>query len=158
MSTITFTLASIAYVLFSLFIYGLASFTSAAWIVYLFILVPFYLICVLWVAIKLAAKSKQMIRYRAWLLLPIITSQFFVILSSPASCYGWHQGVDCYCFVQKYFESKPDSADLSSFVPANSLHWQFENVFPFAVLMYMISIIAFLNNVRAKDATSIIEN
>ena len=135
---------------------GLASFTSAAWIVYLFVLVPFYLICVFWVAIKLAAKSKQIIRYRGWLFLPIVTSQIFVILSSPASCYGWHQGVDCYCFIQKYFEG--NGTNPSSFVPANSLHWRFEDVFPFAVLMYMISIIAFLNNVRAKNTTSIIEN
>ena len=157
MNAITFTLSSIAYVLLSLFIYGLASFTSAAWIVYLFILAPFYLICVLWVPIKLAAKSKQIIRYRAGLFLPIIASQIFVILSSPASCYGWHQGVACYCFVQKYFEGRPYGDD-GFFVPANSLHWQFEDIFPFAVLMYMISIVAFLINVRLKDATSRIEN
>ena len=111
-----------------------------------------------WALVTLPAKSKQIIRYRAWLFLPIITSQIFIILSSPASCYGWHPGVDCYCFIQKYFEDKPDGVDLSSFVPVNSLHWQFENVFPFAVLMYMISIIAFLNNVRAKGVTSRIEN
>lgn len=77
------------YLISSLVIYFGTAFTIPTWLVYLFALLPFCLVC-LFTLIYLSFKrgKTHWIRYRKLLILPIAISQILTIISSPASCIG----------------------------------------------------------------------
>jgi hypothetical protein len=141
----------IVYAGLSLIIHLWSAFTSMAWIIYIFTLAPFYGFCSLWLVSIIVDRSKpqpKLIRYRVWLLLPIVMLQALVILCSPASCYGWHQGASCYSFLQMH-------ADKLFMVGAISdrPHWQIESMFVPALFIYMLSIIYFWLKCRREHAS-----
>lgn len=142
----TFTAIFTIYMLGSFVIYALGAFTIAAWIFYLPILIPTYLLGLAHL-LSLSFKYRhQSIGYRKFLLYPIAIFQLLTILSSPASCYGFKQGRACYSFLQSLFASPssfPIETDLS--------HWSFlEFLFPVALFLYVISLMLFLGLIRVK--------
>ena len=132
------------YALSSLFIFATVAFTEAAALAYLFILLPFYLACILY-CLKLSLEHHyQTIRFeRSWVLWSLI-GQGLVVLSSPADCYGWHQGRACYSFLQVHL----GSIDVQGETP----HWSLvELMFPIAGLLYILFVIAALKSIRFED-------
>lgn len=135
------------YVIVSLGIYFLTSFTIPAWLLYLFILVPFYIICLLYL-INLSLKYRQkMLRYRRLPLYLSFLFQFLIILTSPTNCYGWKQGQACYSFIQTHFSG----SNLTSF-QSTSPHWSVvENMFPVVSFLYIISVAVFLKKIWIQN-------
>jgi len=85
-----------------------------------------------------------MLRYRQLPLFLSFIFQLLIILTSPASCYGWKQGSPCYSFIQSHL------IDVSD----NPPHWMIEYVFPIAVFMYIITIWFFLGKIRVERQQS----
>jgi hypothetical protein len=133
-----FAIGLTLYSLISLAIFLSAAFTGAAWIVYGLVLMPFYLCCVVY-AISLYLKYPHgKIGFANSFWYTIVGSQLFVILTSPADCRGWHQGNTCYSFIQTYIDSSPVRS-----------HWTtVENLFPIALLSYLIAITFYLRNIK----------
>lgn len=136
----------VLYTLASLVVELGTSFTIAAWLVYLFILLPFYLLSIAYI-ISIALKPYQKrLRYRKIILFSVAIFQVFLIFTSPASCYGFKQGNACYSFIQ----ARLTNVDLTSF-QNNPPHWSLvESMFPYAVLLYMFSLIVFLGTIRIE--------
>ena len=131
----------IVYAGLSLIIHLWAAFTSMAWIIYLFTLVPFYGVCSLWLVSIILGRSqtqRKIIKYQVWLLLPIGILQALVVLCSPASCYGWNQGASCYSFVQIHADKLFVAGGMS-----DRPHWQIESMFIPVLVAYLLSIIYF---------------
>jgi hypothetical protein len=128
------------YTLVSLVIYLTTSFTIPAWLVYLFILLPFYLVCILYLINFNLKYRREMLRYRKLPLYVSVVFQLLIILTSPANCYGWKQGSACYSFIQSHL------IDVSSHPP----HWRIAYVFPFTVFMYIISLSFFLGKIHVE--------
>jgi hypothetical protein len=142
-----FTLYFILYAIISLLVYLGTAFTGLAFLIYLLTLAPFYcLCCIVLICFNLhrSRSSRKLIRYRVLLLVPIIIFQCLVILTSPASCYGWSQGSACYSFIQAHSEHL--FGKISS-VP----HWQIESLFPWVLLIYITSILIFLVMIRIEN-------
>ncbi len=127
------------YVLISLSAYLITANTIAAWIIYLFILVPFYIICIFYL-ISLSLKYRQkMLIYQQLPLYLSITFQLLMILTSPASCYGFKQGQACYSFIQTHLAGN------------TTQHWSIiENMFPVTSFLYIISVMAFLKMIQIE--------
>ena len=70
--------------------------------------------------------------------------QLLIVLTNPASCYGWKQGQACYSFIQAHLTT--DS--LTTFQNPTP-HWSIvEFMFPIAVLLYIISVAIALKKIR----------
>ncbi len=140
----------IVYAGLSLIIHLWSAFTSMAWIIYIFTLAPFYGFCSLWLVSIILNRSKTqsiVIKYRVWLLLPIVMLQALVILCSPASCYGWHQGATCYSFIQMYADKLFVFGEM-----LDRPHWQIESMFIPVLFIYMLSIIYFWLKCQSENA------
>ncbi|NMF60272.1 hypothetical protein [Pseudanabaena yagii] len=84
--------------------------------------------------------------YRAFIPL-IFVLQAAKLLSSPASCYGWSQGNSCYSLLQLLLD--PANLKTLSNPPP---HWlTIESIFPIALILYMISVGAFLLTIRVQE-------
>jgi hypothetical protein len=131
------------YVLASLAIYFVAANTIPAALAYSFIIAPFYLACIIYL-IKFSLKHRQnKIRYQNLALWLSVISQFLIIFTSPASCYGWKQGEACYSFIQTHL-TKNSFNSLQNTVP----HWSIvESMFFVTLALHMIAIVAFLKTV-----------
>lgn len=141
-----FTTFFALYALASLAAYFTTSFTIPAWLIYLFILSPFYIVCILYL-ISFSLKHRQeMLRYRRLPLYLSVISQFLIILTSPASCYGWNQGKACYSFIQTHLTKN----SLTSFQNTPP-HWSMvELMLLIALLLHVISVVAFLKMIRIE--------
>ena len=114
------------------------AFTSAAWLIYFFSLLPFYLICILYCLNLYVNHRHQQLKLSRYFLYPILFQVIFIV-TSPADCHLWHQGRACYSLIQSYL-------DRTQLDPP---HWNFvEIVFPFSLLLYALSIVAFLKNTQ----------
>lgn len=141
-----FTIVFTIYTLTSLAVYFTTAFTIPAWLTYSFIFVPLYITCLLYL-INLGLKHRQkMLRYQR---LPLYLSVFFqllIILTSPASCYGWHQGKLCYSFLQLHLTE--DSLTNFQDTPP---HWMIvEFMFAIALFLHVISVVATLKKLRVE--------
>jgi len=135
-----FTLFFALYVLASLAVYLIASNTIAAWIIYLFILVPFYIVCILYLIALSLNNRQRMLRYRRLPLYLSIIFQSLMILTSPASCYGFKQGQACYSFMQTHLDGN------------TTQHWSIvENMFPVTSFLYIISVVVFLKMIHIEN-------
>jgi lysylphosphatidylglycerol synthetase-like protein (DUF2156 family) len=133
-----FTRFFILYILTSIIISFTVAFTSAAWIVYAFTILPFYLICVLYcLSSCMNRDTKFTFKSRSWF--AILICQLLFILTSSADCYLWSQGRACYSLVQTYL-------DRTKLDPP---HWTVvEAIFPIALLSYIILMINALRKTR----------
>lgn len=143
----TFTTICLGYLLASLAIYALSAFTIAAWLFYIPILLPFYLLCLAHV-ISLGVKHRhKSMRYPKIGLYPIALFQILTIFSSPASCYGFKQGNACYSFIQSMF-THGSLASLENTLP----HWSFvDSLFPVALFLYIIAVGVFLALIQVEN-------
>ncbi|HEY9625432.1 MAG TPA: hypothetical protein V6C78_34250 [Crinalium sp.] len=137
----SFAIAYITYVFFSFVIYLITANTIPAWIVYLFVLAPFYLLCAAHVISVAWTKRNCSVQLRKNLLWITFVFQGLMIASSPGSCYGVNQGQACYSFIQALFVDLFTNENLRQFGP-NVMHWSYvESAFPFMVGLYMLSMI-----------------
>jgi hypothetical protein len=135
------------YAIVSLIVYLTTSFSSLAWIIAFFSLLPFYGVCVIGMISAVTKKSNSRVRYYKAFIPLILILQIAKILSSPASCYGWNQGNSCYSLLQLLL----DSADLKT-LSNTPPHWlTIESMFPIALILYMISVGAFLLTIRVQE-------
>lgn len=134
------------YFLTSLAVYFTTAFTTPAWLTYSFILVPLYITCLLYL-IKLGLKHRQKtLQYQRLPLYLSVISQLLIILTSPASCYGWHQGKLCYSFLQLHLTE--DSLTNFQDTPP---HWTIvEFMFAIALLLHVISVVATFKKIRIE--------
>lgn len=133
-----FTAFFVLYAVTSVILHFGIAYTILAWLFYLFLLLPFYLLCLVYlvgISIEHWKHHKTTIRYRKLLLYPVVIFQVMTILFSPASCYGWKQGNACYSFIQALLVN----------VETNPPHWKIiDSMFPGALLVYVISLGIFL--------------
>lgn len=132
------------YIVASLFVYLITSFSSPAWLLAIFIFLPFYSLCVASIISTNLKNRHATVRYNKYLLGCILLFQSVKILASPASCYGWNQGRSCYSFIQEIL-SNENLNDFANKTP----HWDIvEASFPIAVVLYLITIVLFLATLR----------
>lgn len=135
------------YAIVSLIVYLTTSFSSLAWIVAIFVLLPFYGIVVIWLLATTIKKRNAKVRYYKAFIPLILILLAAKILSSPASCYGWNQGNSCYSLLQLLL----DPANLKT-ISNSPPHWlAIESIFPVALILYMISVRAFLLRIRVQE-------
>jgi hypothetical protein len=143
-----FTAGFFLYALVSFVVFLMAAFTGSAGLAYLFIILPFYIICLLY-CLSLGLKDRRgtiKVSRRSWC--RSLICQCLVVLTSPADCYGWHQGRACYSFLQTHLQTSLGSPGFQSDPP----HWGVvEGTFPIAVLLYILSIAASLREGRLID-------
>lgn len=151
LSLSSFTLFCLFYAGVSTLLHLGIAFTSQAWIIYFLTLLPFYgagLVLLVVLVLGRPKNSQRLIRYRKVFLLPILFFQLLVLLTSPASCYGWSQGLDCYSFIQSRIDVIKPTLDEA----ANPPHWQsLEAVFPLALILYIASIVLFAVLCHGED-------
>ncbi|HBB32039.1 MAG TPA: hypothetical protein DDZ80_06345 [Cyanobacteria bacterium UBA8803] len=136
----------ILYAFVSLVVYFVTGFTILAGLVYLFILSPFYLLCIAHVVSLAQKHSPSLIRYRKFLIYLIALFQILVICFSPSNCYGVKQGVACSSFIQSLL----GNYILNNFENGSSLGGTSEFIFPVALVFYGISVVAFLGMLRIE--------
>lgn len=133
-----FAIGLTLYSLISLALFLSAAFTGAAWIVYGLVLMPFYLCCLLYTINLYLKYPHSKIGFANSFWYAILGAQLFALLTSPADCRGWHQGNTCYSFIQRNIDVSLDRA-----------HWTtVENLFPIALLSYLIGITFYLWNIK----------
>jgi len=151
-----FTIFFIVYAIGSLVIYiGSLLFSLLAQLIALWILLPFYSICIflrlLIPLIPLSNSYTVTVKYHKLLIIPILGFQFIKILSSPAICKGAHeQDEGCYSLIQVLL-SKENLHKYSN-VPID--WWLAGKIFPIALVFYLISIIIFLASIRMQKLTN----
>ncbi len=141
-----FTSLFTGYVIVSLAVYFTASFTIPAWLIYSFFLVPFYLICILYLMNFNLKYYQQSLRYKR---LPLFLSLFFqllIILTSPTSCYGWNQGKACYSFIQTHLATE----SLATFRTTPPPWWIVDLMLFPALILHVISVAIFLRRIRIE--------
>lgn len=132
------------YTLISLGVSVAIAFTQPAWIFYLLFLLPFYIICILHLLGIASKNSGRMFIYRKMPLYLSVSSQFLMILGSPSSCIGWHQGATCYSLLQTYWITRALTG-----VSPDTPHWTaVESMFFIGAVFHIIFMILFLATVR----------
>lgn len=140
-----FALYSFGYYLASLLLFLTAANTSAAFIAYGFFLTPFYLVFFLYCLIISLGDRPQKIGLKKSAVYALFGSQVFTILTSPADCRGWHQGNSCYSFLQMHIQN-------TVALPTSTPHLTtIENLFPIALLAYILAMIWSLKTLKIED-------
>lgn len=103
-----FVLLLIVYGLVGSVVFLNAASTSPGWIIYFIFLGPFYLVWVLYGLKLLPQHPQATILLKLGKVLPSLLGQGLVILTSPANCYGWHQGSNCVSFWHTYLSQSQD--------------------------------------------------
>lgn len=139
-----FTIYFCIYTVASLFVYLLTSFSSPAGLIAIFILLPFYSLCVASIVSTNWKNRHAKVRYNQYLLGCALLLQGLKILTSPASCYGWNQGRSCYSFIQDLL-SNENLRDFANKTP----HWDMvEATFPIALILYLAALAVLLSTIR----------
>lgn len=148
MNSKKFAIAYFLYTFFSFVVYLIASNTIPAWIIYMFVMLPFYVVCIAYVVFVALAKRRHKIRLRKSLLSLVFLFQCLMVFSSPASCYGWKQGQSCYSLFQTLIVNIFTDKNLRSF-ERNVPHWSLvELAFPIMVGLYILAMIVFLRTIN----------
>ena len=144
MTTFQFALLFSGYAIASFVLHFAVAFTIAAAILYFFTLLPFYLLCLAYVISWAVQHRGCAVRVRRWLLPAISVAQAIVLLSSPASCYGFKQGAACYSLLQAWVEG--DAVRSFSQAPT---HWSLmDPLFYGSLFGYGALLVAFLATLR----------
>ncbi len=143
-TTLQFALLFAGYAIASIVLHFAVAFTIAAAILYGFTLLPFYLLCLAYVVSWAVQHRGCRVRVRRWLLPAIAIAQAIVLLSSPASCYGFKQGAACYSLLQAWVEG--DAVRSLAQPPA---HWSvMDPLFYLSLFSYGALLVAFLATLR----------
>jgi len=133
----------------SFFLYGILSFaaylitgyTVAAWIIYLFLLAPFYGLCLAYIVTLAISKRGSTVRLRKpQLLYSLVGFQGLAILASPTSCFGFKQGNACYSFIQTVYVNLFTDANLQQMETTVPHWWGVNTAFPVLVGLHAVSI------------------
>ena len=141
-----FTALFTVYVIVSLAVYFTASFTIPAWLIYVFFLVPFYLICILYLFNFNLRHYQKSLRCKRLPLFLSLVFQLLIILTSPTSCYGWKQGKACYSFIQTHLTTT-NLATLQNTPPP---WWIVDSMFVPALILHVTSVAIFLKTIRIE--------
>jgi hypothetical protein len=144
-----FTNIFATYAVTSLIIHFVVANTEPAWMIYFFTLVPCYILCYRKLSNLSTDRAKpglKIIRYPVYPLIPIFILQALVILASPANCFGWHQGNDCYSLAQSYTEHALEGMSTRP-------HWFVGSLFFPLILIYIYSITYFWMRSRIENAS-----
>ncbi|NJK52010.1 MAG: hypothetical protein HC936_02840 [Leptolyngbyaceae cyanobacterium SU_3_3] len=136
------------YLCLSFALFLITSYTIAAWIIYLFLLPPFYGVvlrgCWVWIWKNRTLTAK--IKYWIWGI--VLVLQIATILASPGNCFGVKQGAQCYSNLQILLSDVPRTG------PSNSPHWkQVEDAFLGLLAAYGVALVVGL--LRTSIAKSI---
>jgi hypothetical protein len=124
------------------------AFTIPAWLIYWFILSPFYFVCILYLLNFYLKHRQGTLRYPRSPLYLSVVFQFLMILASPADCGQWKQSEACYSFIQAQW-SNHYLTDLQS-APT---HWHLvEGMFFPAMLLHMIFVAACLKAIQIEQS------
>ncbi len=150
---IRFAIAYIPYMIIS-FLACMMVNTIAAAIVYVFLLLPFHVLCSIYVVILTFKTRRQRITIQIKYLLISILFQGLMILASPASCYGFKQGASCYSLIQAVYVRFFTDESLQT-VDTTVAHWRWvELAFPAMLIMYALTMILFLMVIRVVSLPS----
>jgi hypothetical protein len=145
-STPKFVLLLILYIFVSLAIFLGVNNTEPAFLCYIFTLLPLYFWCI--VECTKFERCRNLIEPKHSLsgsIIGIVVSQFLIVISAPSDCFMWHQGRACYSFLQAHLEN------ITGRYHQDPSHWGlFEFIFPISLLLYAVSMIAFMNSLRIK--------
>jgi hypothetical protein len=145
-STPNFVLFLILYIITSLAIFLGVNNTGAAFLCYMFTLLPLYFWCI--VECTKFEGCRNLIESKRPLsgsIISILISQILIVISAPSDCFMWSQGRACYSFLQAHLEN------TSGRYHQEPPHWGlFELIFPVSLLLYAISMIAFMVSLRIK--------
>jgi hypothetical protein len=100
-----FTIFFILYVLCSIALLFTISFTTPAWLGYIFILMPLYCLGVLYLIDRSRKHPHEVIRFHRFSLYSSLILQGMIVLTCPVDCYGWHQGRACRSFLQVHYNN-----------------------------------------------------
>ncbi|MBM0740692.1 hypothetical protein JOY44_03500 [Phormidium sp. CLA17] len=142
-----FTTFFVLYAFVSLAVYFTASFTIPAWLIYFFFLLPFYLICIVYLMDLNLRHYQKSLRYKRLPLFLSVIFQLLIILTSPTSCYGWSQGKACYSFIQTHLTTTK-LATLQNTPPA---WWIVDSMLVPALILHVISVAMFLKMIRIEQ-------
>jgi hypothetical protein len=118
---IQFALPLTIYIFLSFILFLVVSNTIAGWILYIFLLLPFYGIVLLawWMIGWLNRRKRYQLRhFKYWILGIVLCLQLTTLLVSPANCYGYKGGSRCYSNLQVVLTDVPRSGS------SNATHWQ----------------------------------
>ena len=141
------------------FLYGALSFaaylvtsnTIAAWIIYLFLLAPFYGLCLAYILTLAISKRGSTVRLQhPPLLYSLGIFQGLAILVSPASCFGFKQGNACYSLVQTVYVNLFTEANLQQMETTVPHWWGLNTAFPILVGLHAVSIALVLVSLRFR--------
>ena len=141
-----FTALFTVYVIASLAVYFTASFTIPAWLIYVFFLVPFYLICILYLFNFNLRHYQKSLRCKRLPLFLSLVFQLLIILTSPTSCYGWKQGQACYSFIQTHLTT----TNLATSQNTSPPWWIVDSMLFPALILHVISVAIFLKTIRIE--------
>lgn len=143
-----FAIKYLLYLVLSFVIYLTTSFTIAAWLLYIGVLAPFYLLCTVYVISLATTKRHAIVRFNRPNLLLLLGIQGLMVLASPASCYGWKQGQRCYSLLQTWFVHIFTDETLNSFTHTVPRWDLMEPAFLALMGGYIIAMIVFLAQLR----------
>ncbi|MBW4622630.1 MAG: hypothetical protein KME17_25145 [Cyanosarcina radialis HA8281-LM2] len=113
--------------------------TIIGWIIYLFLLLPFYGIILLWWWFFVWQNRTKTARIKYWMWVLVLALQVTTILSSPGNCYRVKQGDRCYSNLQILLGNVPITG------PGNSPHWNLiEDAFLGLVIAYGVALVVAL--------------
>jgi hypothetical protein len=124
------------YLCLSFGLFGITSFTVTAWILYQFLLLPFYGILWLgcWIFIWLNWTKTAKLKWGIWSL--VLTLQIVTMLASPGNCYGVKKGDRCYSNLQVLI------GNLAREGPNTAPHWLLlEDAFPGFLAAYGVALL-----------------
>jgi hypothetical protein len=136
------------YLFLSFALFLTTSNTIGGWIIYLFLLLPFYGIVLLgwWFFVLQNSTKTAKIKYWIWSI--ILVLQIATILTSPGNCFGIKQGNRCYSNLQILL------GDVPSTGPSSSPHWnEVEDAFLGLLAAYGVALVVGLS--RTSVAKSI---
>jgi hypothetical protein len=100
-----FTIFFILYVLFSIALLFTISFTTLAWLGYIFILLPLYFLGILYRIDRSRKHPHEVIRFHRFSLYLSLIFQGMIVLTCPVDCAGWHQGRACRSLLQVHYNN-----------------------------------------------------
>lgn len=120
----------------SFFLFLTTANTIAAWIVYLFLLLPFYsaLGIACWVCIGM--NRSKTAKLKPWIWSLVLVLQIVTMLTAPGNCYGYKQGDRCYSNLQIL------GANLARVGPNSAPHWQLvEDAFLGSLVAHTVALV-----------------
>jgi hypothetical protein len=126
--------------------------TIPAVLIYTFLLLPFQLICIAY-AIAFGYRHRhQSCQINLRLLGLAVLCQGLMVLTSPASCYGFKQGDSCYSLLQMLTANVVAGRSLGTLLDPTTPHWHWlERLFPVMLLGYGVVMGGFLATMRGRS-------